>query len=167
MPPLMLNELPQYECLLKAAEQYPSSDSTANVAFLNLQHTRDMLVEEIDRALALHKISHGRFFVMMLLNRALGESCTLASLAREAGVTRATMTGVIDTLENEGLAERQEDPRDRRFTHVSLTDKGRNKLIAMLPDCFQCISKIMSPLDHSERQELVRLLQKLQHWGRP
>ena len=155
MPPLMLNELPQYECLLKAAEQYPSSDSTANVAFLNLQHTRDMLVEEIDRALALHKISHGRFFVMMLLNRALGES------------TRATMTGVIDTLENEGLAERQEDPRDRRFTHVSLTDKGRNKLIAMLPDCFQCISKIMSPLDHSERQELVRLLQKLQHWGRP
>lgn len=158
----MLNELPQYECLLKAAERYPSSDSTANEAFLYLQRTTDMLVEEIDRTLARHKISHGRFIVMILLNRSMGESSTLATLARESGVTPATMTGVIDTLEKEGLAERKEDIRDRRFIHVSLTNLGRSRLNAMLPDCFQCVSRLMSPLDRSERQELVRLLRKLQ-----
>jgi len=167
MPPLILHELPQYECLLKAAERYASSDSTAHEAFLYLQHATDMLLEEINKAFARHKISNRRFIVMILLNRVLGESCTLATLARKSGVTPATMTGIIDTLEKEGLAERKEDTRDRRFIPVSLTDKGRSKLIAMLPDCFQCISKIMSPLNRRECQELVRLLQKLQRLGSP
>jgi len=159
----MPNELPRHECLLKAAERYACSDSSAHEAFLCLLHTRDRLLEKIERALALHKISQGRFIVMILLNQALGESCTLASLARDASVTPATMTGIVDTLEKDGLAERQEDTQDRRFIHVSLTDKGRNKLMAMLPDCFQSISKIMSPLNRRECQELVYLLQKLQH----
>lgn len=163
----MLNELPQYDCLLKAAEGYASSDSTANEAFLYLQRTTDMLVDEINQSFARHKISHGRFIVMMLLNPDRGESRSLATLAREFGVTPPTMTGIVDTLEKEGVAERKEDTLDRRFIHVSLTDKGRSKLIAMLPDYFQCISKIMGCLNRHECQELMRLLLKLQHLRYP
>ena len=162
MPLLMLKDLPQYECLLQAAGRYPTLDPTANEAFLNLLRTGDMVFEEIGAFLARHNISQGRFTVMMLLHRPWIEAHTPASLAEESGVTRATMTGLIDTLEKDGMVVRQPDSQDRRTVHVSLTEQGRASLEAMLPDYFQCVSRIVSPLSARERKELVRLLQKLQ-----
>ena len=87
---------------------------------------------------------------------------TPATLAEAAGVTRATMTGLIDTLEKDHLVVREPDPSDRRTIHVLLTPEGRARLDAMLPEYFQCVSDILQPLTESERMHLVRLLQKIQ-----
>ena len=54
------------------------------------------------------------------------------------------------------------DPTDRRTIHVRLTGEGRAVLDAMLPDYFQCVADILSPLSDPERKQLVRLLQKIQ-----
>ena len=162
MPLLMLKDLPQYDCLLQAAERHPTLDPTANEAFLHLLRTGDMVFAEIGRFLTRHNISQGRFTVMMLLHRPWVEAHTPASLAEESGVTRATMTGLIDTLAKDGMVVRAADAHDRRTVRVSLTTQGRASLEAMLPDYFQCVSRIVSPLNARERKELVRLLQKLQ-----
>ena len=162
MPLLMIKDLPQYECLLQAAERYPTLDPSANEAFLNLLRTGDMVFAEIGVFLTRHNISQGRFTVLMLLHRPWAEPQTPASLAEESGVTRATMTGLIDTLEKDGMVVRQPDSHDRRTVHVSLTEQGCTSLEEMLPDYFQCVSHIISPLNVRERKELVRLLQKLQ-----
>ena len=162
MPLLMLKDLPQYECLLKAAERYPTLDPSANEAFLHLLRTGDMVFEDINHFLTSHNISQGRFTVMMLLHRPWVESITPAFLAEESGVTRATMTGLIDTLEKDGMVVRLADPNDRRTVHIRLTEQGHAELEAMLPDYFECISRIMTPLNAHERKDLVRLLQKLQ-----
>ena len=162
MPLLMLKDLPRYECLLQAAERYPTLEPVANATFLHLLRTADMVFEDVNRFLTRHNISQGRFTVLMLLNRPWVETSSPASLAEESGVTRATMTGLIDTLEKDGMVVREQDPRDRRTIHVRLTAQGRDMLEAMLPDYFQCVSSIMMPLDQTERQELIRLLQKLQ-----
>lgn len=162
MPLLMLKDLPQYDCLLQAAERHPTLDPTANEAFLHLLRTADMVFEDTNRFLTQHNISQGRFTVMMLLHRPWVPSCTPASLAEESGVTRATMTGLIDTLEKDGMVVRKPDSQDRRIIHVSLTELGCQTLEAMTPDYFKGVSKIISPLDPRERKELVRLLQKLQ-----
>ena len=162
MPLLMLKDLPQYDCLLKAAERYPSLDPSAHESFLHLLRTADMVFEEVNRHLTEHDISQGRFTVMMLLHRPWVESCTPASLAEAAGVTRATMTGLIDTLEKDGMVVREADAHDRRTVHVRLTELGCDKLEAMRPGYFQCVTHIASPLNARERKELVRLLQKIQ-----
>jgi len=162
MPLLMLKDLPRYDCLLKAAERYPAFDLTAHDAFLHLLRTADMVFGDVDHFLNRHNISQGRFTVMMLLHRPWIESCTPASLADESGVTRATMTGLIDTLEKDGIVERQADTHDRRTIHVRLTAQGRENVEAMLPEYLQCVSHTISPLNQKERKELVRLLQKLQ-----
>jgi DNA-binding MarR family transcriptional regulator len=158
----MLKDLPQYDCLLKAAERYPELDPSANEAFLNLLRTGDLVFEVINHFLTQNNISQGRFTVMMLLRRHWVENCTPASLAEEAGVTRATMTGLLDTLEKDGMIVRQADTQDRRTLHVHLTDQGSACLDSILPGHFQGVSRVMSPLTHSERKELVRLLQKIQ-----
>jgi len=162
MPLLMLKDLPRYECLLKAAERYPTFDPASHEAFLHLLRTADMVFEEVNRYLSEHNISQGRFTVMMLLRRPWVESCTPASLAEESGVTRATMTGLIDTLEKDGMVQRLADSHDRRTVHVKLTELGNAKVESMRTGYFDCVHRITAPLNVRERKELVHLLQKIQ-----
>src|SRR3954470_19155236 len=137
MPYLLLKDVPRYECLLEAAKEFPDLDPSAAEAFLHLLRTGDEVFGLTDRNLSDHNISHGRFGVMMLLwrggeardsqgaaNDCEGGPRTPAELAEAAGVTRATMTGLIDTLERDGFVKREPDPNDRRMMSVRLTPEG-------------------------------------------
>jgi DNA-binding MarR family transcriptional regulator len=177
MPHLLLKDLPRYECLLEAAKEFPDLDPSAAEAYLHLLRTGDEVFAVADRNLADNNISHGRFGVLMLLWRSTqpraaklmgADDCncggprTPAELADAAGVTRATMTGLIDTLERDGFVKREPDPDDRRMMSVRLTAKGDRFLNDFLPGYFKAIAGLMTPLSESERKTLVRLLGKVQ-----
>ena len=162
MPLLMLRDVPRYECLLKAAERYPTLNPTASEAFLHLLRTGDAVFEAESRYLAQHHLSQGRFTVLMLLNCSASSPSTPAELAEEAGVTRATMTGLLDTLERDGIVSRTADLHDRRTVRVCLTEAGRLLIDRMLPDYFDCVTKIMEPLNAAQRKQLVSLLLQIQ-----
>ena len=176
MPLLLLRDLPRYECLLEAAKEFPDLDPSAAEAYLHLLHTGDEAFGVSDRSLASRNISHGRFGVLMLLWRSVqpraarllgADECvpgprTPAELADAAGVTRATMTGLIDTLERDGFVKREPDPDDRRMMSVRLTPAGEKFLVEFLPGHFKAIAALMSPLSEAERKTLVRLLGKIQ-----
>ncbi|WP_428961934.1 MarR family winged helix-turn-helix transcriptional regulator [Micromonospora fluostatini] len=49
-------------------------------------------------------------------------------VAERCFVRPATLTGIIDTLERDGLVVRQRDESDRRSVRLALTDAGREKL---------------------------------------
>jgi DNA-binding MarR family transcriptional regulator len=178
MPLLLLKDLPRYECLLEAVKKFPDLDPSACDVFLNLLRTGDEVFRVAENNYARHGLSQGRFGVLMLLKRSsrvptaaeAGEHCLPAGplgpaeLADAAGVTRATMTGLIDTLERDGLVKRVRDANDRRMMSVNLTPKGRKLLEKILPTHFRDMSEIMSPLKEGERKTLVGLLNKiLQH----
>lgn len=176
MPRLLLKDLPRYDCLLEAAREFPELDPSAAEAFLHLLRTGDEVFGVTERNLTEHNISHGRFGVLMLLWRSAnpdlaasesdacgcGSPATPAELAEAAGVTRATMTGLVDTLERDGFVTRQPDPTDRRMMSVRLTARGEEFLHQFLPVHFKSIGAIMSTLSESERKTLVRLLGKVQ-----
>jgi DNA-binding MarR family transcriptional regulator len=172
MPLLMLKDLPRYECLLEAAKKFPDLDPSACDVFLNLLRTGDEVFRVTENNYARHGLSQGRFGVLMLLKKRSASApatggagpLTPAELANAAGVTRATMTGLIDTLERDGLAKRVRDANDRRMMSVNLTPKGRKLLEKILPLHFRDMAQIMGPLKENERKTLVRLLNKiLQH----
>ena len=167
MPLLMLKELPRYECLLKAAELFPGMNPGACEAYLHLLRTGDDVFAAINAFFAKHKTSQGRFTVLMLLHRNCMECCTPAELAEEARVTRATMTGLIDTLEKDGMVIRRAHPEDRRTIHVRLTPKGRSFLNKTLPKYFESVTSIIEPLNQTGQRQLVRLLQKIQRGLQP
>lgn len=175
MPHLMLKDLPRYECLLEAAREFPDLDPTAAEAYLHLLRTADDVFAISDAQLAAHGISHGRFGVLMLLWRTSAPRTgdvpitqgpcgprTPAELADAAGVTRATMTGLVDTLERDGFVVREPDPSDRRMLLVRLTRKGENFLARFLPVHFRYAREVMGALSEAERKTLVRLLGKVQ-----
>ncbi len=47
-------------------------------------------------------------------------------LEEELGVRRSTVSGIIDTMERNGLVERVANPRDKRAKTLVLTDQGRD-----------------------------------------
>jgi len=175
MPFLLLKDLPRYECLLEGAKEFPELDPSACVAYLNLLRTGDEVAGVIERQLNDHNISQGRFSVLMLLWRSTGVArrggaetpCgtvgprTPAELADAAGVTRATMTGLIDTLERDKFVHRQPDTNDRRMMSVQLTDRGREFINQLIPAHFRMMAALMEPLTEEERKTLVSLLNKV------
>lgn len=52
------------------------------------------------------------------------ENLTQAELAKTLGVRRQTLSAAVQKLEKNGLVERWQDPQDKRFIHVSITEKG-------------------------------------------
>lgn len=165
MPLLMIKDLPRYECLLEAAKEFPDLDPSATEVFLHLLRTGDEAFRVVEAHLASHDITQGGFGVLMALwgncRRGNGTALSPAELAGRTGVTRATMTGLVDTLERAGHVRREPDPHDRRMMTVSITARGEKLLRKILPDHFRKMNWLMAPLSESERKTLLRLLLKL------
>jgi DNA-binding MarR family transcriptional regulator len=81
-------------------------------------------------------------------------------LAASNGCTRPTMTGIVDTLEKNGLVTRQPNPDDRRSLLVTLTQKGI-ALEGSTPDLDRIYAKCCVGLSAEEFQQLGSLLEKL------
>lgn len=114
----------------------------------------------LDTHFAGYDLSMGKFMLLMLLNCS-EEGLTPSECADRAGVTRGTITGLLDGLERDGLLRRQPHPADRRCTIVQLTDGGWALLDQILPKHFQVIAGLLYQLDEDEQKTLFALLTKL------
>ncbi|WP_404421470.1 MarR family winged helix-turn-helix transcriptional regulator [Nibricoccus sp. IMCC34717] len=141
-------------------------DPSACSVLLHLLRTGDEAFRVMDENFSSHGMSEGRFTVLMLLGRRAilepeAKGVTPAELAEMSGVTRATMTGLIDTLERDGLVVRRPDAADRRMMNVAITEKGRETMEKMLPEHFRRIGTLMADLTEEDRATLQRLLSKI------
>jgi DNA-binding MarR family transcriptional regulator len=159
---LLLKEVPKYECLLERSRHYPELDPSATEAFLHLLRTSTDISAAFDTVHASYNISQGRFAVLVLLNRDPDSPVNLADLAERADVARATMTGLIDTLERDGFVRREHAPDDRRMMLVRLTADGRSFLDRILPGYFRRVRALMAHTTVDDRKALVGLLGKIQ-----
>jgi len=157
----LLRDLPKYDTLMSCSARYPSVEPAACEAYLVLLRVASDVLGAVEAYLASHGLSQGRFTVMMILNRHPDRGTTPSDLAARCGVTRATMTGLLDGLEREGLVTRSQHHEDRRMVTVRLTEAGSARLEAMLPDYFSRVASLMSGLGHEERRGLVELLRQV------
>ena len=74
--------------------------------------------------------------------------------------TRATITGIIDTLERKGLVVRKPNPEDRRSLLATLTEAG-SALHQNTPSLEKIYNSCCSGLSPLEFQQLAFLLHKL------
>lgn len=150
----------KYKALLSEAQKrnLPDIDSI-QLCFKTLS-----LASNIDRdcasQLAVHDLSEGRFVLLFLLD-ASGEGIAPKVLADQAGITRATVTGLLDGLERDGLVERHANIEDRRALNIQLTSKG--KLIAkkVFDQHSRWIADLFGNLSLQERNQLSTLLEKV------
>lgn len=158
---LQLRNLPNKETLQKFAQRYPQADVSGVAAFLHLLRLATDLSNALDLCLSRHGLLQGRWWVLILLMREDSLTSTPSALAEKAGVTRATMTGLIDGLERDGLVERLMDTRDRRSVSVRLTPSGEAKLDQVMPDYYSRLRRCMAGLDEEGRERLHLILSQI------
>jgi DNA-binding MarR family transcriptional regulator len=85
----------------------------------------------------------------------------MGQLSQAISVPLYTATRMVDSLVENGLANRLSDPDDRRIVRVILTDNGLRFHEAMEACLAQDFHKIMACLTLEEQRILIALLHKL------
>lgn len=151
---------PKYRALLEEARRRELPGAEDMRACFELL----ALAGAIDRAcagrLAPHRLSEGKFVLLFLLH---GQSAGLAphELAGRAGVSRATVTGLLDGLERDDLIARSPHPDDRRKIVARLTDRGRVLAGSLFEEHARWIASLFAGMTPQERQVLDALVRRV------
>ncbi len=155
---LQLRDLPTIEILQKFADRYPAADVSAVASFLSLLRVAGDLSSALDACLSRHDLLQGRWWVLILLMREDSKTSTPSILAEKAGVSRATMTGLLDGLEQHNLITRVLTKEDRRSIFIKLTKAGQAKLDEVMPDYYSRLRVCMQALSEQDREKLQQIL---------
>jgi DNA-binding MarR family transcriptional regulator len=96
--------------------------------------------------------------VMRLVSR--HENCRMNELARMAGISMPTLTGIVDRLVRAGILARERDPNDRRAVRVHFTPKGKDMRDRHRRFRVERIGEMLKRLNSGERGELARSMEK-------
>ncbi|MEO0533788.1 MAG: MarR family transcriptional regulator [Cyanobacteria bacterium P01_A01_bin.123] len=156
-----LKDPPKYEALLALARRYPELDIAAVETCCAFLRTATSVYTVLDNHFADHELSMGKFTLLMLLFSSETGGLTPSDCADLAGITRATVTGLLDGLTREGWVERKTHPDDRRRLIIVLTAQGTTLLDQMLPRHFRLTTDLLQALSEDEKVQFQTLLQKL------
>ncbi len=149
----------KYTALLSGADSAPASHR----ADMRLCFEVLALAAAIDRdcaaRLGVHGLSEGKFVLLFLLSEAR-DGLSPHELAERAGVTRGTITGLLDGLERSGHVQRHAYDGDRRKLIVKLTPTGQELAGSLVGEHSHWIGSLFSGFQEEERALLSRLLAK-------
>jgi DNA-binding MarR family transcriptional regulator len=105
-------------------------------------------------------LSTGRYRLLADLEDCGGEKSP-SRLAADLDVSRATVTGLVDGLERDGLVARRASVEDGRGAVVVLTARGAQRLREMAPEHFGRLEEMVGGLSVEERAVFLDLLARV------
>lgn len=159
---LELKDTPALSILEERARDFPHVDVRGVAACQDLLRVAKRVLGSFVDDFARHGISPGRYSILMELLSARNRLAP-SEIAERIGVSRATVTGLVDGLEWDGLvARRPLKAGDRRRTSVRLSPKGRRLLERLMPVLFSRMASLVQPLSARERTTLRVLLRRVE-----
>ncbi|NJO49574.1 MAG: MarR family transcriptional regulator [Leptolyngbyaceae cyanobacterium RM2_2_4] len=113
--------------IIQKAAQAPNQAGTIYATSIIARIAR-MVLRMTDEHSAKLGISQNRLAVLLYLSTEPERCASPSALAKQCGVSRAAMTGLLDGLEQDEYVERDVHPSDRRALMVKLTSKGQEFL---------------------------------------
>src|SRR5215213_2415646 len=86
------------------------------------------------------------------------DGMTQSEIAQQLAVQGATVTDMLQRMEENKLVTRRRDAEDNRLVRVYLTDEGREKERAITEQFLKLESQIFEAFEENERAQLRRLL---------
>lgn len=141
-------------------------DRTKGRLGLLLMWLADDVLSAVDEELAPFDISESKLDVLLLLMLAETEKhgenlLSPSAIADYFGVTRTTVTGLLDFLERRKLIRRMNHPVDRRRTQTILTPAGRSLVTRAAPTFWRACASLTEGLDSRDKEDLERVLGKI------
>ncbi|TDO32682.1 MarR family winged helix-turn-helix transcriptional regulator [Paractinoplanes brasiliensis] len=78
--------------------------------------------------------------------------------AEAAAISKATLTGVVKTLEGKGLIRKQGREDDRRLVEIHLTDDGKRLMEELYPRFNELEAKVVAGLSREGQHEMTENL---------
>lgn len=166
MTVIIPRSLPERKQLEHFAKLMPELDPGAVQACLLMLQTAARCSNAADQYFSKYNLSEGRFSVLIMLYR----ECTLlkhsdalspAELAEMLDISRASVSGLLDSLKRDKLVSRKGRNDDRRKIDIKLTKKGEAILLDILPEHYRRINKIFNAVCAEEKETLIRILLKI------
>lgn len=135
-------------------------DFQAMAVASNLFRSATAVRNHLERSvLAPHELSWSAFVVLWVVW--IWETSETREIAAEAGFSKATLTGVLNTLEKRGLAARKRSKDDGRLVLVSLTSKGKKLMEQLFPLFNKEEQHIASALNIASQKSVAEALRKI------
>ena len=133
-----------------------SQDDPRELLGYQLKHVQAALRTRMDEALRPLGLSAPQYLCLELLSRTPGASTS--DLAREAFVTRQTMSTLLRALVDRGLAQRAAQAPSGRALPLELTPKGRSLLKEASRVVVEIERVMISPLSESQLRAVQEAL---------
>ena len=141
-------------------DQTPDANVLATEAVMNTIRTADVIFDSIGRLLRPLNVSAAGGLVLGIL-RDFG-SISPSELGERLIVTRATVTGLLDSLERRGYVRRSANPADRRGLIVELTPSGRVVVQQLRTIIHRHEKELMSGFTDAELRDYIGRLRQIQ-----
>jgi MarR family 2-MHQ and catechol resistance regulon transcriptional repressor len=141
-------------------DQTPDANVLATEAAMNTIRTADMLFDQIGRLLRPLDVSAAGGLVLGIL-RDHGPMSP-SELGERLIVTRATVTGLLDSLERRGFVRRSANPSDRRSLLAEITPAGLTVLQDLRTIVHRSEKAWLGALSDSELRTYIELLHRIQ-----
>ncbi len=151
------------ELLRRCSLRFPGIDVSTIEMTTHLQSVGRAISALLNSDLAPYGLTEGKFYVLAYLTseEALGHDAPSPSaIADNLGVTRGTITGLLDGLEREGYLERCSHSSDRRALTIQMTDKTRQFMDRFGPASINGMTRVI-PLDDAEKQSMTEQLARI------
>jgi DNA-binding MarR family transcriptional regulator len=89
------------------------------------------------------------------------EPAETRDIAAEAGISKATLTGVLSTLEKMNLVVRSRSSEDGRLVLVTLTDSGQTLMESLFPAFNRQEIEVVAPVSDDKRSDLADMLRAI------
>lgn len=133
------------------------SDRAAGDLLLQFTSSARSLREGLLRIYGPRGFNDHKFIVLVALNAMTSHTSTPSALADYAGITRASMTDVLDGLARRRWIVRHRDPENRRSVRVKLTVAGRHALMAVAQDYFELSSHLLRSVPPDDLAAFARV----------
>ena len=142
---------------------YPEASIEIFKTMLGLFSAYDAAIALLSRRMARESLTVPGFNVLMILAHCdlRRTGCPMHRLGELLVVSRANVTGLVDSLERKGFVQRKENPRDRRSKLVRITPAGAKRLDGLLPDHFRTLNRTVNALPPQDLERLWGLLASL------
>jgi DNA-binding MarR family transcriptional regulator len=144
----------------KLGKKYKKFNWSSVEVLLNFIYTYDVLMDHFSKWMSVHGLSPAVFNVLMILSRSSGKKLKQHEISKLLLVSRANVTGLVNTLVRKGLAKREPDEKDRRAWRITITGKGKTLLETYLPHHYAEVSRIFLGFSQTEKKKLNRLICK-------
>jgi len=98
---------------------------------------------------------------LLIASQAGGGALAPSSLSRHMGVSRNTISALLNGLEEQGYITRELHPEDRRQFRVQITPAGAALVREFAPKHGAQINSLLAPLSDAERAQLMALTGRL------